>query len=355
MKGGSVAIIGGGIGGLAAARALDRTGWQVQVFERAAEIDVAGTALGMWPPALAALDVLGLGAAVRRAGAPQQGGSFLRPDGSRIAKVAVGAGRRAAADPVYLLSRPALLRLLVQGLPAGGVRFGSDVDDVRALQADHDLVVVADGVFSRTRSALFGDTTRATYAGATAWRGTVVGTTTTVTETWGPGQRFGITPREDGHTNWYASAMVPERSAAPAGELAELRDRFGGWHAGVRRILDALREPDILRHDLYDLRPPLPTYVSGNAVLIGDAAHAMTPDLGRGACEALIDAVTLARCVSGVARIADGLVAYDRMRRRPTQRLARMSRLVGRMAHARRFRAARDLAARAAAAVGPPA
>ncbi|HEX2773147.1 MAG TPA: FAD-dependent monooxygenase [Micromonosporaceae bacterium] len=351
--GGSAAIIGGGIGGLAAARALRGAGWQVRVFEKAPDVDAAGTALGMWPAAVAALDEIGIGAAVRRTGAPQEGGSFLRPDGSRIASVA--ATRRGAADPVYLLSRPALLRLLVDGLPAGALRLDTDVDDVRALQADHDLVVVADGVFSRTRSALFGDTTRATYAGATAWRGTVAGATTTVTETWGPGQRFGITPREDGRTNWYASAVLPERSAAPAGELAELRDRFGGWHPGVRRILDVLREPDILRHDLYDLRPPLRTYISGNAVLIGDAAHAMTPDLGRGACEALIDAVTLARCVAGAPRIADGLATYDRMRRPPTQRLARVSRLVGHMAHARRFRAARDLAARAAVAVGPPA
>jgi 2-polyprenyl-6-methoxyphenol hydroxylase-like FAD-dependent oxidoreductase len=81
----------------------------------------------------------------------------------------------------------------------------------------------------------------------------------------------------------------------------------------------------------------------------------MTPDLGRGACEALIDAVTLARCVADAARLGDGLAAYDRIRRRPTQRLARVSRLVSRMAHARRFRPARDLAARAAAAAGPPA
>jgi 2-polyprenyl-6-methoxyphenol hydroxylase-like FAD-dependent oxidoreductase len=349
----SAAIIGGGIGGLAAARALTGAGWQVQVFERSPELDGVGTALGMWPAAVAALDDIGLGEAVRRTGAPQEGGSFLRADGSTIARLAVAA--RGDSGAVYLLSRPALLRLLVDGLPAGVVRFGSDVNDARRLQAEHDLVVVADGVFSRTRSALFGDITRATYAGATAWRGTVPGITRTVTETWGPGQRFGITPREDGRTNWYASAVVPERWAAPGGELAVLHDRFGGWHAGVRRVLDALREPEILRHDLYDLRPPLPTYVRGNAVLIGDAAHAMTPDLGRGACEALIDAVTLARCVSGAAPIAEGLAAYDRMRRRPTQRLARMSRLLARMAHAQRFRSARDLAARAAAAVGPPA
>lgn len=351
---GSAAIIGGGIGGLAAASGLHRAGWRVQVFEKAAGLDTAGTALGMWPGALAALDGLALGEAVRQQGARQEGGVFLRPDGSRIAGVAVDTPRSGNSNSVYLLSRPALLRLLAQGLPSELVRFDTEVRDVQAVRQTYDVVVVADGIFSRTREALFGDAARPTYSGATAWRGTVDGATGTVTETWGPGRRFGITPREDGRTNWYASVVTPPRGRAPEGELAALRTWFGTWHAEVRRVLDALHEGDILRHDLFELRPPLSTYVSGNAVLIGDAAHAMTPDLGRGACEALVDAVTLAQCLAAAPRLGDGLAAYDRLRRRPTQRLARMSRLMSRFAHARRLLPVRDLTIRAAAGFGPP-
>ncbi|MFI2711615.1 FAD-dependent monooxygenase [Micromonospora sp. NPDC018662] len=77
----------------------------------------------------------------------------------------------------------------------------------------------------------------------------------------------------------------------------------------------------ILRHEIRD-RTPLPSYVAGRVALLGDAAHAMTPDLGQGACQALIDAVALADCVRDADDLPAALRAYDRRRRRPTQRIA---------------------------------
>lgn len=217
------------------------------------------------------------------------------------------------------------------------------------------MVVVADGIFSGTRTALFGPTSRARYAGCTAWRGTVDGAIDTVDETWGRGKRFGITPREDGRTNWFATVRTTEGGRSPEGEVAALRAHFGDWHEGVRRVLANLHdETEVLRHDIYDLHPPLPTFVRGNAVLIGDAAHAMTPDLGRGACEALVDAVTLAGHLGRTPDVQSALAAYDRERRRPVQRLARLARIMNRAAQMRRFVPLRDVTVRAALAVGGP-
>jgi 2-polyprenyl-6-methoxyphenol hydroxylase-like FAD-dependent oxidoreductase len=110
-----------------------------------------------------------------------------------------------------------------------------------------------------------------------------------------------------------------------------------------------------MRHDLYDVHPPLPSYVVGRTALVGDAAHAMTPDLGRGACEALIDAVTLVRCLDSTQDVPVALRAYDRARRRPTQRLQAMAYRVGRLAHARRLTGLRDAAVRVALALPLPA
>jgi 2-polyprenyl-6-methoxyphenol hydroxylase-like FAD-dependent oxidoreductase len=350
---GTAAVIGGGIGGLATAIGLQTAGWRVTVYERAAALPTTGTALGIWPSALRALDALGLGDQVRSAGRAQDSGAFLRPDGSVIATIDVTTMTRRSGDPVHLLSRPPLLRALAGALQPDTIRFGSAVTDPRTLR-DSDLVVAADGINSRIRGALFGRRHQPRYVGATAWRGTVDGDVSSVTETWGEGARFGITPQESGRTNWFAGALVPEGQHSPGAEVALLRGLFGHWHPAVRRVLDQLTEATVLRHDLYDLRPPLPSYVHGNVALIGDAAHAMTPDLGRGACEALIDGVTLARQLIEAPDLGTGLAGYDRERRRPTQRLAGTARLVSRMAHARTLTPLRDLAMKTALRFGAP-
>ena len=223
---------------------------------------------------------------------------------------------------------------------------------------------MADGVFSPHRTALLGERYQARYTGQSGLRGRVAIATQEASETWGPGRRFGVTPYLDGTTNWYASLDAPRGQRAAGGEVALLRELFAGWHDPIGQVLDALTEDDVMRHDMFDVHPHLPTYVAGRAVLVGDAAHGMTPDLGRGACEALVDAVTLTRCLTGAAGdppaagvdagidvgvdVDVALARYDRLRRRPTQRLQTLARGMGRMAHARRLAGVRDLLLRVA-------
>ncbi|WP_433789274.1 FAD-dependent monooxygenase [Actinoplanes sp. CA-252034] len=346
MRGHAV-IIGGGIGGLAAATALGNDGWRVTVRERDAALPAAGTALGMWPAALRALDAMKAGQAVRETGAPQRSGEVRRPDGSRIVTI-----RTPADDPVHLISRPALLTILHRAAVDADIRFADPVDGLGSLDAD--LIVVADGVFSRTREHLFGPAYRARYSGTTAWRGTVDGLSTDMfVEMWGRGAKFGVTPQEGGRTNWFAAAGAPPGSFHPGEEAGVLRRMFGDWADPVAPVLEAVTEAGILHHDVY-VTPPLPSYVSGNAVLIGDAAHAMTPDLGRGACEALVDAVTLARCLRETSTTADGLRSYDRRRRPVTRRLARMAGAAGRLSRVRHALPVRDGLLWASMLAGPP-
>lgn len=345
----TAAIIGGGIGGLATAIGLRRAGWRVTVFERQDAIPATGTALGIWPAALRALDTLGVGHAVRDRAEPQRAGEFRRADGSRIAAIDMARLERRTGDRAFLLSRPALLDLLHSAASDCELRFGTAIESVTGLRAEYDLVVAADGVFSRVREEVFG--VRARYAGSTAWRGHLDDLPTgTFTEVWGAGAKFGVTPMEGGRTNWYASAAAPEGHFHPGAELGALREMFGTWPAPVATVLAALTEEGILRHDIH-VTPRLPSYVSGNVVLLGDAAHAMTPDLGRGACEAVIDAVTLTDClVKG-----NNLMAYDAKRRRTTQRLARMAGAAARLTHVRRGVPIRDALLKASLRAGPPA
>jgi 2-polyprenyl-6-methoxyphenol hydroxylase-like FAD-dependent oxidoreductase len=351
---GTAAIIGGGIGGLSAARALDDRGWEVTLLERETGLSGAGTALGIWPSALAALDHLDVGDAVRTRGTPQEAARFLRPDGSVIGTLDASRMARRAGDPVHLLSRPALLDLLLDAAPRPALRFGEPVGDVEPLRHKYDVVVAADGIHSGARAQLFGAEYAARYAGVTAWRGWLDDRPiTTMVETWGRGSKFGITPQEGDRTNWYATTVAPERSFRPGSELAALHELFGSWQGPVRSVLHAIEEHHILRHDIHVV-PRLPSYVRSNVALIGDAAHAMPPDLGRGACEALVDAVTLADCLAAAATVAEGLRAYDRRRRRPTQRLASTAAAASRLTRWTRGVWLRDAVLKLAVLIPPP-
>ncbi len=230
-----------------------------------------------------------------------------------------------------MIHRADLLAVLLAAVPAQALRPGVTVTRVRpdgtvvhsGGESRADLVVGADGVRSVSRTSVWPDGPVPRYVGYTAWR--LVTPPVPVTETsesWGRGERFGYAPLPDGRVYCYATANAPE--GASDGGLAGLRRRFGGWHHPIPALLDAADPDTVLRHDLYEL-PPLKAYACGAVVLAGDAAHAMTPNLGQGACQALEDAVVLGSVMASGA----GPGAYDRQRRSRTQMITRRSRRVG--------------------------
>ncbi|MGC7100267.1 FAD-dependent oxidoreductase [Amycolatopsis lurida] len=325
-----IAVVGGGIGGLACALALNQQNLDVTVFERRPRIEGRGTALGMWPDALRALDAIGLGERVRRTGVAQQEMRFRRSDGRTLARLDVGRLERRTGDLPVLISRTALIGLLRDSLPAGLVRTGQPVEpaDVRDLRADYDVVVGADGIGSAVREACFGAAHRPRYSGYSAWIGMVPSDGEVSQEIFGRGRKFGVTPAEGGLTNWYAPIRVP-RGGLGEDPMTQLRDLFGDWCDPVPSLIERSADAEILSYPIRYLAPRLPTFVSGNAVLIGDAAHLMTADLGQGACQALVDGVALGRHLAGSGDLARALNQYDRERRRPAQRVATAARLLG--------------------------
>jgi 2-polyprenyl-6-methoxyphenol hydroxylase-like FAD-dependent oxidoreductase len=331
---GKAAVLGGGIGGLVAANALVARGWHVDVFERAASAPSTGTALGLWPEAIRALELSGLGGRAEQLGVLQRSGALMRWDGKVLGRF--GALRQSIRTPPILLSRPALLAMLASGLPSGTIRFGTAAPSLADLTG-YDVTIGADGIGSAARDQIFGRSFRPVHSGYAAWRGWVPGATAEMSETWGPGALFGITPRDGDLTNWFAAVRTP---AGGAGTVDELRARFGNWHPAVRDVLDRLDPATVLHHDLYE-SPRLPSYVRGRTALIGDAAHAMTPNLGRGACEAMVDGSTLAAALTEHP-VTEALALYDRARRRRTRRLVRASRAVARVATSTHLTGFRD-------------
>jgi 2-polyprenyl-6-methoxyphenol hydroxylase-like FAD-dependent oxidoreductase len=331
---GSALVVGAGVAGLAVARGLVHAGWSVRIYERQAGLATDGTALGMWPSAMRVLDRLDAGSLVRSQAALQRGGSILRPDGSALFKIS-------AKRSAYLISRRSLVNTLGSDLPAGTIQWGCPVKHPADLP-DADVVIAADGIHSAVRTSEW--TAAPRPLDTIAFRGTVPGSVETATETWGRGRIFGITPNSDHTTNWFAcvrqtllSTVDPDASSAET-----LHALYRTWHPRVATVLNGL-DGGIDRRRLYDM-PPLDTYVDGRIALVGDAAHAMAPNLGRGACEALIDADTLVDALSGAPDVESGLARYDSGRRRVTRRIVRLARALNRTSTATHAAPVRDAA-----------
>ncbi|WP_398865848.1 FAD-dependent monooxygenase [Streptomyces stephensoniae] len=348
-------VAGGGIGGLTAAVALSRRrGWRVTVCERAPVLTEAGAGIVLAPNALRALDSIGLGPEVW-AGAALAGQVGVRtPDGGWLSRT--GAASSQHGLPARAVHRAFLADTLAAALPPGTLRLGvsvTGVDDsgdavvVRTSAGDlrADAVVAADGLRSTLRGQLFPRHPGLRHAGEAGWRAVLPGggpPARTATETWGRAERFGIVPLVDGRIYVYATAATgpgPRPGTKPADHLAELTRRFGGWHDPIPALLDRLgrQSPgpvDVLHHDFHELASPLPRFHSGRVALLGDAAHAMTPNLGQGGCQAIEDAVVVAHLLAtdADADVPAALAAYTEARHRRTTRISRHSRRLGALA-----------------------
>ncbi|WP_225827942.1 FAD-dependent monooxygenase [Streptomyces naphthomycinicus] len=358
-----VIVIGGGIGGLAAAAALHRRGRDVTVLERAPSLDPVGAAISLAPNALRALDVLGIGDEIRDLAAWQGDGGLRTPRGRWLSRSDAEAAAARFGGPLVLLPRATLVDRLAALLPPGTVRTAAPAAladpggrdrparvTTGAGELEADLVVGADGIGSRVRGVLFPGRPGPVYAGFTTWRVLVPvpGAEFASHETWGRGQIWGTHPLGDGRVYAYAAAVVPAGEHAPDDEKAELLRRYGDWHDPIPAVLAAVRPEDVLRHDVHHLARPLPAYHSGRTVLLGDAAHAMPPTLGQGGNQAVEDAVVLAH------HGAD-LPAYTAARLPRTTAVARRAVRVARlnMARGRALVAVRDTAVAALSATGP--
>lgn len=338
-------VVGGGIGGLAAAIGLHRIGWDVTVLERADTLADAGAGISLAANGIHALDELGVGGPVRDASRGQYSGGTRTPRGGHLSRLDGRELEKAVGTPIMGIPRATLHRLLREALPTGALVSGAEVDAVdeggpgvvrvrhNGSRLDADLVVAADGIGSAVRRRLFPGHPGPVYSGSTVLRALTaqpVGLDADFELTWGRGEEFGHIALRDGRAEWHAVLGLPSgtRFADP---LTEMRRRFGGWHEPIPALLDATRPEHVLHHDVYELRSPLPSFAVGRVALLGDAAHAMTPNLGQGACQALEDAVTLAASLGSASTVEAALARYDAERRPRSQAVARAARQAGTM------------------------
>ncbi|WP_410624678.1 FAD-dependent monooxygenase [Amycolatopsis sp. cmx-8-4] len=316
-------VVGGGIGGLAAAVGLRRVGWDVTVLEKAPEITGVGAGISLWPNAQRCLDVLGVQAPLQE----QRDGGLRDKRGRRITGWDAAAFTRNHGLPLAAIHRRDLIDALARALPRETIKTGAEVTEVRddgfvrytGGKLHADLVVAADGINSQIRKG-----PKPVYSGSTAFRGVAHRPGTPLSTSWDRGAEIGVLPLAGGDVYWWISYVV-RAGERPADVKAYLEQHFGDWHDPIPALIDATPAADILHHDLYYLGTPLPTYVRGRIALLGDAAHAMPPFLGQGGCQALEDAVVLAHAASTEDTTDNALRKYDQERRPRSQKVARDS------------------------------
>ena len=334
-------IIGGGIGGIAAAIALRRAGIEATVFERAPELREVGSGLPLWTNALRALQKLGVADALETLGAPVTAGFVTTWQGDILADLRTEKHLNSLGTINTAVHRAELLDMLLKALGPEHVHLNAtcvgctqDATGVWARFADGteagaDLLIGADGIHSVIRSYLFG-LRKPRYVGYTCWRGVAhISRSELETWAWGKGYQFGITPMSNGRAYWFAQHNASEgEQDQPLERKRALLTLFHDWHDPIPAVIEATQEVDILRNDVYEL-VPLPHWSRGRITLLGDAAHAMTPNLGQGACLALEDAVELAQSLKDRPEVAAALKLYERRRLTRAHRVARLARLMG--------------------------
>jgi 2-polyprenyl-6-methoxyphenol hydroxylase-like FAD-dependent oxidoreductase len=334
-------IIGGGIGGVTAAIALKQAGLDVTVYEQAEELREVGSGLPLWTNALRTLHVIGLTDEIEKLGVQVTSVRVTTWNGSTLTDTKYDKHLKKLGTITIVVHRAELLTLLLKTLGEENVQLGmtcvgftQDANGVTAKFAKGqevrgDVLIGADGIHSVIRTQLFGFI-KPKYVGYTCWRG-LAHTARTGLETWawGKGCQFGITPMSQERAYWFVQKYAPEgEDDKPGGKKNAMLALFHDWHDPIPAVIEATAESDILRNDIYELQH-LHQWSHGRVTLLGDAAHAMTPNLGQGACLAIEDAVALANCLKDTANISEALKNYEKQRVTRANRITRLAHFIG--------------------------
>lgn len=341
-------VVGAGIGGLTAAVALRRAGIEAVVYEAADALRPVGK--GIWVPtnAMQALERLGLSAAVLQAGWPLERIELRELSGKVLTAVDLNEVAARFGHTTVSIHRAELVRVLAEALPADALQLGrravgieQDASGATVRFADGglargDLLIGADGIRSTVREHLFpGVPLR--YSGQTCFRGVAdlelpAGIARTCWEIWGGEARIGFSAIGPRSVYWFAPLVSPADSPMPAPLGAWLAERYAAFPAPVAEIVRNTPEAEIIRTELYDFAPRQP-WRRGRVVLLGDAAHAMTPNLGQGGAQAIEDACVLAETLRGGAALEEALAQYERARFPRVRWIADTAWRFGKLAH----------------------
>lgn len=340
----SIAIVGAGIGGLTTAIAFEKLGYAATVYEGSPSIKPVGAGLGLGGNAVGAFKVLGIDQAVIAQGNLFQNFPILNQHGKLIYKVNSEKIRSRFSVENFTIHRAALHAALTAEIkhseivldkrlakiePAAGAYKLIFEDGSHAIA---DILIGADGVHSKTRNFV-NPSGKVRYAGYVCWRAVTeneIGIETGF-ETWGRNGRFGAVPLANNQIYWFLcinAASPRQHQVLSKNDLAQL---FEDYHDPIPQIINATPNEALVYNPIIDLKPQK-HFAKERVLLIGDAAHATTPNLGQGACQAIEDVATLYQILQKEQNIEKAFKAFGKKRLKRTHYIVNTSYRVGQVA-----------------------
>ena len=345
-----ILIVGGGIGGLTAAIALQRQGIETEVFEAASELEPVGKGIWMPPNAMQVFERLGIDDAVAERGLMLRGVEVRDRKQGTLQVLDLEQAKEKYGFTITSIHRARLQQTLAEHVQSGALHLGTRCtgfaerrDGRIVVQFEDgseevgDVLIGADGIHSTIRQQLFPDVTLR-YAGQTCYRGiaelTLKARSALICqEVWGGEVRFGFSAIGTGEVYWFAPMTAPAESPEPPSPVEELANQYADFPEPIPEIIRHTPDEETIRTDLYDI-VPLKSWSKGTVVLLGDAAHAMTPNLGQGGAQSVEDAFVLADMLAAHrADIRQAIEEYEQLRIPKVRRLVRTARLFGMVAH----------------------
>lgn len=342
-----VLVLGAGIGGLAAAVALRKAGCTFEIHERAPELRPVGAGLTVQPNAIMALRHLGVGDLVERSGQSLGLRGLSLADGTVLSHISPEEGRSLLAEvgaPVVGIHRATLHEILLEAAGRDRLHLGRTATRYELTESraklhfsdgsiiEADALIGADGIHSVCREQLLGDG-EPVYSGYFAWRGIAPDRGALPSdwgaEVWGDGVRLGGCCIDGGRCYWFAVVNGPAgRKDEPGRSKAALLEAFRDFHDDLRALIASTPEEAMFRSDIAD-RKPVTTWGEGRMTLLGDAAHAMTPNLGQGACQAIEDALVLGLELHASNDVRVALRRYEKLRQPRANKVVEVAHTLG--------------------------
>jgi len=345
-----VIIIGAGMGGLTTAIAMTQAGYEVEVYDRVGQLRPAGAGISLWSNGVKVLNHLGLGEEIAALGGAMERITYLTQTGETLTDFSLDPLVRQVGQCPYPVARSDLQRMLLLKLGADRVHLRSHCIAIEQTatsataifedgrRAIGDLVVGADGTHSKVREFVLGYPTERRYAGYVNWNGLVPHRPDLAPpHSWviyvEQGQRASMMPVGGDRLYFFLDVPLAYPSPAPSSIGEELKTYFADWAAPVQTLIATLDPATTNRIPIHDIEP-LPHFARGRVVLLGDAAHSATPDLGQGGCQALEDAWVLTKCLlTNNLGVADALQRYEAARQDRTASLVLKARKRANLIH----------------------